>query len=543
MKKVKKLLSVFISVAILCTVIPYSALAAQFTDVSNGAWYKSYVYDLVNQGVINGTSATEFSPSSTLTRAAFATMLAKTALSADDLRQYEYTGSFKDVKSNHWANKYINWAVEAEIVNGYPDNTFKPNQAVSRQEMAVMVTKFANAMGRKMNAVNSAVTFSDSKSIAKFAAESVKTCQQAGVINGYAIDNTFRPRGLATRAEAAAMYSKFLKSCVSGDYDIIRKRVYSTPIRAVEFDSSHYTADVVMGRDVADGGESVTSIVQRSGAKIAINGAFFDMNSYQALGTIIKQGRVITVYDKYAPAKSSLTIDGGGNYSIQNFSTEHTVTLPKEDGTYSVISGVTVNRWPSSSTDGARILFTRDWGTSLAFIAKDAVTLAEDGTVLAVEHDVDAAIPEKGYVLAQRARRQYEGDFFDAVKVGNILDIKHIYGGATTQDINLSIGAGPTLVKNSAVYGGLSTYQAEGFTDPNITTYDALRVCVGIKPNGKIILVTAYTDLAQLSKIMVSLGCTDAINLDGGGSANIYVDGLWLRGPQDRKLNSVLIFK
>lgn len=542
MKKFKRMLSVLMCAFILLGTLPRSAEAAQFSDVPGNAWYKSYLYDLVGKGIINGTSETKFSPSNTLTRGAFAAMLAKTVLTADELKQYAYKGSFKDVGTSNWANTYVNWAVEAGIVNGYPDNTFRPNQELTRQEMAIMVAKFATATGRKMNAVNSAVEFADSSSIRDFAKASVKLCQQAGVINGYP-DNTFRPQGIAKRSEAVTMYSKFLAQCVNGDYTIIRKRVNSIAVRAVEFDSTAYDASIVMGRDVADGGEAVTSVVSRTGAKIAVNGAFFDMSNYQAYGTLISNGRVLTVFDRYAPAKSSFTLDGTGNYSIQHFTTKHTVTLHKEDGSDSVLAGVIVNRWPSGDSDGARILFTRDWGKNLCFTARYAVTIAEDGTVLAIAENADVEIPESGYVLAQKAKREYESDFYDTVKVGDVVDIERVYDGATSQDIKLSLGAGPMLVKNGAVYGDLSTYQAEGFTDPNITTYDTLRVCIGIKPNGRLVIATAYTNLASLSQIMVSLGCTEAINLDGGGSTNVYVDGQWLRGPQNRKLNSVLIFK
>lgn len=539
----KRIISVLLSAALICTALPLTAAAADFTDVASNSWYYGYVQDLVGKGVINGTSPTTFSPEKPLTRAEFAAMLTKTVLTANELADYNYKGSFKDVAVSHWANCYINWASEAGIVGGFPDGTFKPNQEVTRQDMTVMLTRFASAVCRKMDAIVAPVTFSDSKLIADYAAKSVETCQRAGVITGYSSDNTFKPKGLATRAEAASLYSNFLKKCLTGNYIIIRKRILNTSVRAVEFNAADYTSDLIIGRDVADGGESAVSMAQRSGAKIAVNGSFFDMSSYQALGTLIKQGNIVTTCESYAPDKSAFTMNSTGNYSVQNFATKHTVTLHKEDGTDSVLNNVIVNRWPSSSTDAARILFNSHWGSTLCFKAKDAVTIAEDGTILAIDHDKDIEIPKTGYVLAQRSRRQYEGDFFDSCKVGDVLEIERLYEGAADDDIQLSIGAGPQLVKNGAVYGDISTYRAEGFTDPNITTYDAVRICVGIKPDGKLIILTAYTNLAQLSKIMVSLGCTEAINMDGGGSANIYVDGNWLRGPQDRKINNMLIFK
>lgn len=541
-KSRKKILSILLAAALLCVGLPQPAQAANFTDVPSGAWYRNYVYDLVDKGIIQGVTPTTFSPRSNLTRGAFTTMLAQTVLSEGDLRQYNYKSSFKDMAAGHWSTRFVNWAVEAGVVSGYEDKTFRPDRPVTREEMAVMVTNFARATGRPMSPVRGAAAFADNNSISKFAAASVRVCQRAGVIGGYE-DNTFRPKNPATRAEAASLYSNFLNKCQNGHYTIIRKRVFNTPVRAVDFDPSAYTADLVMGRDMVDGSESPSSMVKRSGAVIAVNAAFFDMDSYLPIGTLIKEGRVITVSDFYAPAKSAFAMDSSGHFSIENFTTQHTITLHKEDGTDSVLKGVVVNRWPSRPTDAARILFTRDWGHNLAFTAKDAVTLAEDGTILSIAHDSDVPIPETGYVLAQRARREYEGDFFDSCKVGDVLDIERYYDGASTQDIELSIGAGPRIVKDRAPYGDSSTYRAEGFTDPNITSYDALRACIGIKADGRLVIVTAYTNLAQLSKIMRSFNCTDAINFDGGGSTNVYVDGQWLRGPQDRRLNNMLIFK
>lgn len=541
-EKSKKFFAVLLASALLCGGLPCSAEAAGFGDVPADAWYKDYVYDLVEKGVISGTSPTTFSPDKTLTRAEFATMLARSVLSEGDLRQYEYKGSFKDVPLSFWGNRYINWAQEAGVVSGCGDGTFAPYQPVTRQQMAVMVVNLAKATGRQMSPVNNTVSFTDGGSIARYAAESVRVCQRAGVISGYT-DGSFRPNGKATRSEAASLYSNFLKKCVTGNYRITRKRVFSTPVRAVEFDPALYTPQLLLGNDVADGGEAASSMVSRSGAVIAVNAAFFDMESYQALGTLIKDGRVVTTSEKYAPYKPALTLDASGKFSVQSFSTSHTVTLHKEDGTDSVLKGVVVNRWPSSKTDGARILYTRDWGHTLCYKAKDAVTLAEDGTILAIDHDKDVTIPETGYVLAQRSRREYEGDFFDSCKIGDVLDVERVYEGLTCGEPVLSIGTGPRIVKNKAVYGDLSTYRAEGYTDPGITSYEALRLCTGIRQDGHLVLVSAYATLSKMSEIMVSFGCTDAVNFDGGGSTTLYVDGQWLRSPDGRALNNMLIFK
>lgn len=543
MMKKKRFLAALLTAAVLYSGIYVPARAASFQDVVENSWYAAYVYDLVQQGVISGTSPTSFSPEKKLTRGAFVTMLANTVLSKEELQEYNFQGRFKDVTPKHWSNRFVNWAAENGIVSGFENKTFLPDKAVSRQDMAVMTVNFANAMGRKMQELNSPAAFADSGSIAKYAASSVRLCQQAGVINGYKEDNTFRPNGVATRAEAAALYSNFLKNCKPGSVSIIRKRVNGTAIKAVEFDPSSYTANLALGRDLVDGAEAPSSLVKRTGAVIAVNAAFFNMSSYMPVATLIKEGRVVTVSDKFAPHKSAFSMDSSGKFSIENFAVSHTVTLHQGEAEDIVLEKVMFNTWPSNEKDATRILFTRDWGHTLCFPAKDAVTLDENGVILSISHDKDVEIPEKGYVLAQRSRRQYEGKFFDSCQVGDTLDIQRLYDGASTQDLTLSIGAGPRIVKDGAVYGNLSSYQAEGYYDANITTYSALRMCIGIKPDGRLLILSANTTLAQLSQIMVAMGCRDAINFDGGGSANLYADGFWVVGPQSRALNNMLYFK
>ena len=75
-----------------------------------------------------------------------------------------------------------------------------------------LVEEIAKATGRQMNAIKEVFAFTDSGSIARFAASSVRICQQAGVMVGDKV-GTFRPNDTATRAEAATMYSNFLKNC------------------------------------------------------------------------------------------------------------------------------------------------------------------------------------------------------------------------------------------------------------------------------------------------------------------------------------------
>ena len=91
------------------------------------------------------------------------------------------------------------------------------------------------------------------------------------------------------------------------------------------------------------------------------------------------------------------------------------------------------------------------------------------------------------------------------------------------------------------MYGGYSTYREEGFAD-SVTSGSAVRVCVGIRDSGDLVIAEAYASMPKLAEIMVAMGCQDAVNFDGGGSVNLYVDGYWLYGPQSRLLNNMLVF-
>ncbi len=548
-KSGKRWLSALFCAALLCVSLPLqSARAASFSDVSWNAWYRPAVNALADKGILSGTGGNRFSPNSTLTRAEFVTMLAKSTLSSGDLAQYNFKGSFRDVSTSNWCNAFVNWAYETGVANGYENGTFQPNKHVTRQEMAVMAKNLAQSTGRKFPALNTPVSFQDQYQIASWAREAVKLCQQAGVINGDAGTNRFRPKDTATRAEAASICYQYLNNCKTDGYTISRKRVNGVAVRAVIFSPDDYTAGLALAQDMVDGRESATSLIQRTGAAIAVNGAFFNMDNYIPLGTLIGDGRVLTVDNLYAPEKAALVMAPSGAFSVENFSTLFSATLTDETGKeVAKFENVGMNKWPNNDYDATRMIMTRDWGRTLNFSTRDAVAVDANGTITNVftYASGNVAIPEGGFVLCQKARRQYEGNFFDSCKVGMTITLdrtyKDISGGELPFDPELSIGAGPRIVKDGKVYGNNSTYQSEGFSS-SLTSGNAVRVCAGVRANGDLVILQATTSVPSLSQIMVVYGCQEAVNFDGGGSANLYVDGNWLYGPQTRPLNNMLYF-
>ena len=109
------------------------------------------------------------------------------------------------------------------------------------------------------------------------------------------------------------------------------------------------------------------------------------------------------------------------------------------------------------------------------------------------------------------------------------------------QDIRTAFCAGPTIVKDGRPYGNAQTYQQEGFTDRKILYGLTARIGLGVKEDGTVVIITATTTLFGLSTLMAAAGCRDAMNLDGGASTALYVNGEALATPV-RKLTHMIVF-
>ena len=189
----------------------FSKYAVAYNSVSFGdvsGWYADSVSYLAARGIINGKSSSSFAPQANITRAEFVQILA--GMSGADLNSFSKT-SFSDVKTGDWYAEAVEWAYESGIASGYNGN-FAPNTCITRQDMAVMLTRYADKVAKfTLPTEKTAVTFSDTARIASYAASAVTAMQQAGVISGKG-NNLFDPTANATRAESAKMVTVLLQS-------------------------------------------------------------------------------------------------------------------------------------------------------------------------------------------------------------------------------------------------------------------------------------------------------------------------------------------
>ena len=166
-----------------------------FSDIDEDDWFYDDVVDAANEGYVEGMGDGKYEPKGSLTRAQFATMIAR-AMNYED--KPASPAAFTDV-NGHWAADAINFCAENGIVDGYEDCTFKPDQAVTRQEVAAMLTRafdLVEVSGDK---------YPDDASISGWASEYVYKCLAAGLMKGDKDTGNFRPASILNRAEAATI--------------------------------------------------------------------------------------------------------------------------------------------------------------------------------------------------------------------------------------------------------------------------------------------------------------------------------------------------
>ncbi|WP_373285826.1 S-layer homology domain-containing protein [Paenibacillus segetis] len=171
-------------------------------DIS-GHWAKSAIEAGVAAGYISGYSDQSFKPNAKINRAEFISMLGRALQMNETTISLTFTDS-KNIPS--WATSYISQAVEAEIISGYTDGTFRADKQLNRSEITTWMVRAAKL---KVN-TKAPLSFSDKNSIPTWAVPYVATAVEEGLVTGVS-QNRFAPELMVTRAEAAAFISKLLK--------------------------------------------------------------------------------------------------------------------------------------------------------------------------------------------------------------------------------------------------------------------------------------------------------------------------------------------
>ncbi|MCD7853991.1 MAG: S-layer homology domain-containing protein [Clostridiales bacterium] len=181
---------------------PTATVAAPaFEDIADKAWAVSAIEKLASVGIINGVTETQFCPDNALTRGDFCVLITKLLGVSGTSSKTHYS----DVDDSTYYATAVSVATDLGIASGYGDGTFKPSQYITRQEMFVLIAKTYEAIGVDISAGSSAISsFGDSADVAEWAVPYAAFCVSNGLVNGDDLGN-LNPTAPVTRAEAAVM--------------------------------------------------------------------------------------------------------------------------------------------------------------------------------------------------------------------------------------------------------------------------------------------------------------------------------------------------
>ena len=178
-----------------------------FTDTVKGAWYQGAVEYVYRNGIMTGTSATTFEPGTTLSRAMVAQILYNLE-GQPDISEENLGYPYSDVDAEAWYGDAVYWTRINGVATGYEDNTFRPNKAVTREELAQMLYNYAKVKDYDLTASSDLTAFPDGDKVSDWAETAMAWANGNQLINGFE-DDTLRPGGDSTRAQAASILMNF----------------------------------------------------------------------------------------------------------------------------------------------------------------------------------------------------------------------------------------------------------------------------------------------------------------------------------------------
>ncbi|MFN6564521.1 MAG: S-layer homology domain-containing protein [Nostoc sp. ChiSLP01] len=217
------------------TVAPFVTAAPSFaqttfSDVSSNYWAAPFIQQLSQRGVIAGFPDGSFRPEEAVTRAQFAAMVNKAFQKA----QQRSPISFTDVPSNYWAYSAIQQAYTIGFLSGYPGNRFEPNQAIPRQQVLVSL---ANGLeySASGNTESTLQYFNDASNIASYARSPIAAATEKQIVVNYPNVKFLNPTATATRAQVAAFIYQALvssnqASAINSPYIVALGNTTPTPV-------------------------------------------------------------------------------------------------------------------------------------------------------------------------------------------------------------------------------------------------------------------------------------------------------------------------
>ena len=173
-----------------------------YTDVKEGDWFYDAVKYVNQNGLMEGTSATKFSPRSDLTRGMFAQIL----YNAAGKPSVTWTNKFSDVKEGDWYASAIIWAADQGVLAGYGNGTARPKSSITREDLVSLLWRYEGSPAPTSTTLN----FSDASKVSSYAKDAMLWAVENDIVTG--TSGKLNPQGNAMRSEAAQMLMKYFSN-------------------------------------------------------------------------------------------------------------------------------------------------------------------------------------------------------------------------------------------------------------------------------------------------------------------------------------------
>ncbi len=180
-----------------------------FWDVDAYDWFYNAVLYTFAEDLMEGTGAHTFNPSANVTRGMLVTILYR----LEGEPTVSGSAAFSDVSRNAYYTKAVNWAASEDIVKGFTDGTFRPNDPVTREQMATIFFRYADYCGYDTDARADLSGYRDAVDISSWALAAVRWANAEGLVQGITT-KTLVPQGLATRAQISTILVRFCRDIV-----------------------------------------------------------------------------------------------------------------------------------------------------------------------------------------------------------------------------------------------------------------------------------------------------------------------------------------
>ncbi len=183
-----------------------------FVDVAENAWYKGAVDYAVAHRLMNGVGKNAFDPEGPMTRAMLVTVLWRYAGQPE-----EGENVFTDVPDGQWFSAAVRWAAKNGVVNGIGGGKFDPDGNITREQMAVILFRYANKLGLDTHKRGEFSSFEDGGAVSDYALDAVRWAVAEGVIGGSLEHGRLylNPQGSATRAEVATLLMRYIENILT----------------------------------------------------------------------------------------------------------------------------------------------------------------------------------------------------------------------------------------------------------------------------------------------------------------------------------------